>query len=87
MDKVIHDFVGEKTRYEHCSLDWSKMGKKIARSFGDKVKIVEITPTLENVRKYGTSDPLINGKLKLMGPASEENVGKAIQEEIDRFKH
>jgi len=61
--------------------------KKVAQSFGDKVKIVEITPTLEIVRKYGTSDPLFNGKLKLMGPASEENVRKAIQEEIEQFKH
>jgi N-acetylglutamate synthase-like GNAT family acetyltransferase len=61
--------------------------KKVAQGFGDKVKIMETTPTLENIRKYGTSDPLINGKLKLMGPASEQTVRKAIQEEIDQFKH
>jgi len=60
--------------------------KKIAKSFGDKVKIVEITPTLETVRKYGITDPLINGKVKLFGPASEQDVRKAIQEEIDQFK-
>lgn len=60
--------------------------KKVARSFGDKVKIVEIEPTLETVRKYGTTDPLINGKLKLLGPASEQDVKKAIQEEIDQLK-
>lgn len=60
--------------------------KNVAKSFGDKVKIVEITPTLEIVKKYGTSDPLINGKLKLLGPASEESVRKAIQEEIDQLK-
>jgi N-acetylglutamate synthase-like GNAT family acetyltransferase len=59
--------------------------KKVARSFGDKVKIVEIEPTLETVRKHGT-DPLINGKLKLVGPASEQDVKKAIQEEIDQLK-
>jgi len=61
--------------------------KKVAQSFGDKVKIVEIEATLETVRRYGTSDPLINGKLKLLGPASEEDVRKAIQEEIDQLKH
>jgi len=62
------------------------MIKNVAQSFGDKVKIVEIEPTLENVRKYGTSDPLINGKIKLLGPASEHDVRKAIEEEIDQFK-
>jgi len=60
--------------------------KKVAQSFGDKVKIVEIEATPETVRRYGTTDPLINGKIKLLGPASEENVKKAIQEEIDQFK-
>ncbi len=61
--------------------------KKVAQSFGDKVKIVEIEATLETVRKYGTTDPLINGKIKIFGPASEANVKKAIQEEVDQFKH
>ena len=56
--------------------------KKVAQDFGDKVKIVEIEATLEAVRKYGTSDPLINGKVKLFGPASEADVKKAIQEEL-----
>jgi len=60
--------------------------KKVAQSFGDKVKMVEIKPTLEIVRKYGTSEPLINGKLKLFGPASEQDIRKVIQEEIDQFK-
>jgi len=60
--------------------------KKVAKSFGDKVKIVEIESTLETMRKYGTTDPLINGKIKILGPASEGDVKKAIQEEIDQFK-
>jgi hypothetical protein len=38
------------------------------------------------VRRYGTAEPLINGKVKLIGPASEEDVKKAIQEEINQFK-
>jgi len=63
-----------------------RLVKKVAQSFGDKVKIVEMELTLENVRKFGTSDPLIKGKIKLLGPASEEDVRKAIQEEVDQFK-
>jgi len=61
--------------------------KKVAKTFGDKVKIVELDATPETVRRYGTTDPLINGKIKIFGPASEEAVKKAIQEEIDQFKH
>jgi hypothetical protein len=60
--------------------------KKVAEGFGDQVKIVEIKATLETIRKYGTTDPLINGKIKIFGPASEENVRKAIQEEISQSK-
>jgi len=61
--------------------------KKAAKSFSDKVKVVEIEATLETVRKYGATDPLINGKVKILGPASEDDVKKAIQEEINQFKH
>jgi len=61
--------------------------KKVAKGFGDKVKIVEREATPETVRKYGTSDLLINGKIKIFGPASEDDVKKAIQEEITQFKH
>ena len=60
--------------------------KRIAQSLGDQVKIVEIEPTQETVKRIGTTDPLINGKLKLLGPASEEDVKKAIQEEINQLK-
>jgi len=62
------------------------MIKRVAQTFDDEVKIVEIEPTIENVKQYGTSDPLINGKIKLMGPASEQDVRKAIQEEVDQFE-
>ncbi len=56
--------------------------KRVAGSFGDKVEIVEIEATPETVREYGTADPLINGKIKLYGPASEQDVREKIQEEI-----
>jgi ribosomal protein S18 acetylase RimI-like enzyme len=60
--------------------------KTVAQGFGSKVKIVEIEATLETIRKYGTTDPLINGKIKMFGPTSEADVKKAIQEEIYNFK-
>ncbi len=56
--------------------------KKITQSFGDKVKLTEMDGTLENMKRYGTLEPLINGKIKLYGPASEEDIMKAIEEEI-----
>lgn len=58
----------------------------VAKSLGEKVKLVEIQATMKNVKEYGTTDPLINGKVKLLGPASEQDVRKAIQEEIDQFR-
>jgi len=61
--------------------------KKVAESFGDKVKIIELEATPETEREYGTTQPLINGKIKIFGPASEETIKKAIQEEIDQFKY
>jgi hypothetical protein len=63
-----------------------RLFKKTAETFGDKVKIVETDATLETIRKYGTTDPLINGKIKIFGPASEADVRRAIQEEVDNFR-
>ncbi len=56
--------------------------KKVAQSFGDKIKITEVDGTLENLKRYGTLEPLINGKIKLYGPTSEEDIMNAIEEEI-----
>jgi hypothetical protein len=60
--------------------------KRIAQSFGDQVEIVEIEPTQGMIRRIGTTDPLINGKVKLFGPASEEDIKRAIQEEVNQLK-
>lgn len=62
-----------------------QMIKEIAQNLGDKVKLVEIEANPETIRKYGTADPIINGKRKFYGPSSEEEVKKAIQEEIEIF--
>ncbi|MFX0205452.1 MAG: GNAT family N-acetyltransferase [Candidatus Hodarchaeota archaeon] len=59
--------------------------KNVANRFEDKVKLVEIEATVDTVRKYGTTDPLINGKIKILGPTTEEEVIRSIQEEIDQF--
>lgn len=59
--------------------------KKVAQSFGDKVRLIEMDGTLENMKRYGTLEPLINGKTKLYGPASEEDIMKAIEEEISEL--
>jgi hypothetical protein len=61
--------------------------KRVAQGFGDKIKLVEIETTRETVQRYGIADPLINGKIKMFGPASEDDVRKAIQEEISQFEH
>jgi hypothetical protein len=63
----------------------ASLSQNCGQSFGDKVKIVERGATLGDLRRYGTSEPLINGKVKLPGPASEEDVRKAIQEGFDAF--
>ena len=59
--------------------------KRVAQSSGDKVKTVEIEATPATMRRYGITDSLINGKIKISCPASEEDVKKTIQEEIDQL--
>jgi hypothetical protein len=77
---LFRNFFCPVSPYMYCLI------KKVAQSFGDKVKIVEIEATPETVRKYGTAEPFFNGKIKLFGPAGEAEVRKAIQEEVDNFK-
>lgn len=56
--------------------------RKVVQSLGGKAGIVELNGSLENMRKYGTLELLINGKIKVFGPASEDDVRKTIAEEI-----
>ena len=46
---------------------------------------MELDATLETVHRYGTTEPLVNGKMKFFGPVSEKTAKNAIQEEIDQF--
>jgi len=41
VDKVIHQYIGEHAEYEHCSSDWTKMGKKVKMDEKEKKKLVE----------------------------------------------
>lgn len=57
--------------------------REVATTFGDKVSIVEIDANKNALEKYGTANGiLINGKRKLIGPAPDEEIYRAIQEEI-----
>jgi hypothetical protein len=62
--------------------------KEVAETFGDKVSIVEIEANKSTLKRYGTANGiLVNGKRKLIGPASDEEIHKAIQEEITTQNH
>ena len=41
IDKVIHEYIGAKTEYEHCSADWTKAGKKIKMDENEKKKLIK----------------------------------------------
>lgn len=45
VDKVIHQYIGEHAEYEHCSADWSKMGKKVKMDAAMEKKLVEAVKT------------------------------------------
>ncbi|MGQ9468814.1 MAG: hypothetical protein ACUVTD_03180 [Nitrososphaerales archaeon] len=36
IDKVIHELIGAKAKYEHCSSDWMKVDKKIRKNEEEK---------------------------------------------------
>jgi predicted Fe-Mo cluster-binding NifX family protein len=41
IDEVIHEFIGKTSRYEHCSSDWAKTGKKIKADESERKKLIE----------------------------------------------
>ncbi len=41
IDEVIHEYIGAKAEYEHCSSDWTKMGKKIKADENERKKLIE----------------------------------------------
>jgi len=41
IDEVIHEFIGETSRYERCSSDWRKVGKQIKADENVKNKLIE----------------------------------------------
>lgn len=40
-DEVIHEVIGETSKYEHCSGDWRKVGKQIRADENEKKKLIE----------------------------------------------
>jgi thiol-disulfide isomerase/thioredoxin len=60
--------------------------REVAKTFGDDVSVVEIEANMNVLKKYGTANGiLINGKRKLIGPAPDNEIYKAIQEEINNL--
>jgi len=45
IDKVIHEYIGAKSQYEHCSADWTKLGKKIKTDEKEKKKLIQAVKT------------------------------------------
>lgn len=41
IDKVIHEYIGAKAEYEHCSADWTKEGKKVKMDLKEKEKLIK----------------------------------------------
>jgi len=41
IDRVVHEYIGAKAEYEHCSSDWAKLGKKIKIDEKEKKKLVQ----------------------------------------------
>jgi hypothetical protein len=57
--------------------------REVAREFGDQVTLREASLTPETLREYGVAKGVfINGRQKLVGGETEEQVRQAIQEEF-----
>jgi len=41
IDEVIHEVIGETSKYERCSDDWRKAGKQIKADKNEKKKLIE----------------------------------------------
>ncbi len=41
VDKVIHEYIGAKAEYEHCSVDWTKASKKVKMGENEKKKLMK----------------------------------------------
>ncbi len=41
VEEVIHEFIGETSKYGSCSHDWKKAGKKMREDEADREKLIE----------------------------------------------
>lgn len=59
--------------------------RRVAVEFGERVRVEEIPASREVIARYGVADGIfINGKTKFFGPVQENQVRKAIEEELAR---
>jgi len=68
-----------------CPLSPAIFGRveRIGREFGERVKTVHLPASLDSLEKYGVAGGFyINGKEKIMGPASDQEIRRAIEEEL-----
>jgi hypothetical protein len=42
IDKVIHQHIGEHSKHEQCSAEWTAKGKKVKMDEKEKKKLVEV---------------------------------------------
>jgi hypothetical protein len=57
--------------------------RKVAREFGERVRVREVPASRDAIARYGVADGIfINGKPKFFGPVREDQVRQAIQEEL-----
>jgi len=73
-------FTGGLCPYE---ISTSLSALHVAREFGDRVVVKEVTATIENLHTYGViSGVFINGRRVLPGGAPEEAIRRAIHDEL-----
>jgi len=41
IDEAVHEVIGKTSKYERCSGDWRKVGKKIEADENEKRKLIE----------------------------------------------
>jgi hypothetical protein len=59
--------------------------RKVAQEIGELVSVKEVPASREVIIQYGVADGIfINGKAKFFGPVKENQVRKAIEEELNR---
>jgi len=51
IDEVIHEFIGETSKYGHCSSDWRRKSKIIKADESEKRRLIERLKAIQGKRK------------------------------------